>query len=87
MLEGGTLVVVPKSIMSQWAQELHDKVRASLMVLPGTGSALSGFTHPPALHTTPLQELPCQAPGCCSRSASMACFPCSGMQHHCHCHT
>ena len=29
MPPGGTLVVVPKSIMSQWAQELHDKVRAS----------------------------------------------------------
>ena len=25
-LQGGTLVVVPKSILSQWAQELHDKV-------------------------------------------------------------
>ncbi|KAK9827260.1 hypothetical protein WJX81_004258 [Elliptochloris bilobata] len=24
--QGGTLVVMPKSIMSQWAQELHDKV-------------------------------------------------------------
>ena len=36
----GTLVVLPKSIMSQWAQELHDKVRASLLVLTAAGTAL-----------------------------------------------
>ena len=32
-LPGGTLVVVPKSIMSQWVLELHDKARPRLSCL------------------------------------------------------
>ena len=60
-LQGGTLVVLPKSIMSQWAQELHDKVRASLVAFPGTGTALNGHMHPHAFHTICLEGLPCLA--------------------------